>query len=130
MTPSFRHTLSAAAGAVLAISFVYTPAEMPKLGLCLFRKLTQLPCPGCGMTRAFCAISHGEFAAAWGFHPFGFGIYALTVALLLWPWIANSRPELERRIFASRVTALAGVAFIAGIFVFGGMRIWGLVHAS
>ena len=31
---------------------------------CLFRLATGLPCPSCGMTRAFCALGHGDVAAA------------------------------------------------------------------
>ena len=32
--------------------------------LCLFRAATRLPCPSCGMTRAFCGIAHGDLPAA------------------------------------------------------------------
>ena len=50
-------------GAILAAS------RMPGDGdtgvpLCLFRWVTGLPCPSCGMTRAFHAIAHGDLSAA------------------------------------------------------------------
>ena len=31
---------------------------------------TGLPCPGCGMTRAFVKLLHLDFAGAWTMHPF------------------------------------------------------------
>jgi hypothetical protein len=130
MSPSLRNTLSIAAGTALAISFVWTPSTMPKLGLCLFRRVTELPCPGCGLTRSFCAISHGDFPGAWGFHPFGFAFYALALTLVVWPLVAGARPELERRILGSRVTSIVGVLLLLAMFAFGGARIWTLVHAA
>jgi hypothetical protein len=68
--------------AVFAVSAVWSPKDLPGFVLCPFRAVTGLPCPGCGMTRAFCAIGHGDFASAFGFNvlaPFVF-----LAALLLW----------------------------------------------
>jgi hypothetical protein len=53
-------------------------------GLCLFHRLTGLECPGCGMTRAFHAISHGQFAHAVDFNIFSPLVYALFLGILLW----------------------------------------------
>lgn len=36
--------------------------------VCLFRNLFGRPCPGCGMTRAFFSLLHGDFAAAWEYN--------------------------------------------------------------
>ena len=36
---------------------------------CLFRKLTGVPCPGCGMTRAHLAVLRLDFRAAFYYHP-------------------------------------------------------------
>lgn len=37
--------------------------------ICLLRRVADLPCPGCGMTRAFVHLAHGEWAAALADHP-------------------------------------------------------------
>ncbi len=42
-------------------------------GVCYFRNITGLPCPGCGMTRSFLYILQGEFVQAWEMHPFAYG---------------------------------------------------------
>ncbi len=36
---------------------------------CLFRRGLQLPCPGCGLTRAFGLLASGDLAAAIRMHP-------------------------------------------------------------
>jgi hypothetical protein len=51
--------------------------------LCLLRQLTGLPCPTCGLTRAFCSISRGGFAEAVAFHPLGPLVYVIFLALLV-----------------------------------------------
>lgn len=37
---------------------------------CPFAKLTGLPCPGCGMTRAMMAMLHGDWLLVMRLHPF------------------------------------------------------------
>lgn len=42
------------------------PENLPSL--CLVRNLTGMECPGCGISRAFWAVCHGEPAKAYGFN--------------------------------------------------------------
>ncbi|MGH9360705.1 MAG: DUF2752 domain-containing protein [Thermoanaerobaculia bacterium] len=37
--------------------------------LCLLRRAFDLPCPGCGMTRALASLAHGDWAGAMALHP-------------------------------------------------------------
>lgn len=37
--------------------------------MCIFKAMTGLPCPGCGMTRAFLRLFHGDLEGALYFHP-------------------------------------------------------------
>ena len=46
---------------------------------CVFRRITGIPCPGCGMTRAHLAALRLDFQAAFYYHPLWF----LPVPLML-----------------------------------------------
>jgi len=51
-------------------------------GMCTFRRMFGLPCPGCGLTRSFVALAGGDLAAGWRFNPAGpllFGLVAVQV---------------------------------------------------
>lgn len=47
---------------------------------CMFRKLTGIECPGCGMTRAAHALLNGRISDAFAFNPVG--IILLPLAML------------------------------------------------
>ncbi|MGI4789608.1 MAG: DUF2752 domain-containing protein [Janthinobacterium lividum] len=55
-------------------------AHLPSI--CLFYNLTGLPCPGCGLTRAFVCIGHGQWRESLHWHPLGWLIYGIFG--LLW----------------------------------------------
>jgi len=70
--------------AVFCASFLL-PAGKIGLGVCAFKEMTGLPCPGCGLTRSFISISHGQFAEAFRMHPLGPFIYlALGFYMVKW----------------------------------------------
>lgn len=56
----------------LAILHVWVPPEGVGSSICLFRRLSGVPCPGCGMTRAFAHLAKGEWLEAARDHPFSF----------------------------------------------------------
>lgn len=86
---------------VFAVSAWWRPSELPALTLCPFRALTGWPCPGCGMTRAFCALGHGDWRAALGFN----ALSPFVLLAFVWMWaraaatlfgLAAARTFLER----------------------------------
>lgn len=91
----FTYWTALGALAVLAISAIFTPESLPKLQVCAFKQYTGRPCPGCGLTRAYCAISHGRFADAFAFNPFSFILYAATILMVLWPLLTHQFPSLK-----------------------------------
>ena len=80
-------------GAVLAL--VHSGLKPSLLGVpCLFKAMTRLPCPSCGMTRSWEALGRLEFPLAFRMHPllaagyFALWLYvpyALGACLGLWP---------------------------------------------
>lgn len=54
-------------------------------GVCLFKRVTGVPCPSCGSTRSVLSILKGDFTEAILWNPFGI---LLTFILLVFPaWI-------------------------------------------
>ena len=111
-SPTHRTALfsALAAAGILAISALFTPDALPKFDLCTFHRLTGLPCPSCGLTRAFCAISHGDFAAAWRFNPFGFLFYAGVLAVPAWAAWKWRNPHLTPSPRWQRAAWIGGLA--------------------
>lgn len=58
---------------------------------CMTKVAWGMPCPGCGMTRAFIALGHGRVGDAWAFNPAAFLIYPVVVFQLPWRWIQLRR---------------------------------------
>ncbi len=82
--------------------------------ICLFRRATGIPCPGCGLTRSFAALAKGHFRLAFGFHPFAFAIALEVLAVyLVWGWLALNRRSWPER-WSKRVGPLA-VGHIAAL---------------
>ena len=84
MRPATLLTLGLAVAALLPVSFVTSGPSV-----CPFKLLTGLPCPGCGMTRSVVTLLHGDLGASLYYHPLGFVIVGLAVALALadaWFW--------------------------------------------
>ena len=47
--------------------------------VCLWRRMLGWNCPGCGLTRSFVSLAHGDVAAAWRFHLVGPLLFAAVV---------------------------------------------------
>jgi hypothetical protein len=94
-------------------------AEATRLGLvlCPFRRLTHLPCPGCGMTRALLALIRGDLHAALAFHPL-----SPLVAVALGAWWANSLLEASGRPRIARVPV--AVIRLSWVGVAAALMLW------
>ena len=104
--------------------------------LCPFRALTGLPCPGCGLTRSWVFLGHGDLAGAFGFNAFGpvfFMLMLLATGVALWTLISRRTGLWER--LGSVIRGPIGIAIIVGWLGYGVLRIvdaaagWGLFPA-
>ena len=73
------------AAAALLIAFLLPMPQNGAIGVlpsvCTFHLTTGLPCPGCGLTRSVVSCAHGQWAAAFHYHPLGPIIFAAFVGL-------------------------------------------------
>jgi hypothetical protein len=107
----------ALASAVLAIARALTPdpagfGTHTQLGLppCLFRVLTGLPCPSCGLTTAFAHMARLEITDALRAHALGPLLFALTLLLIpLSTWGMLRAWPVAHAIKRLRVARLAAI---------------------
>lgn len=118
---------SAFAAVALALSFFYAPESLPAIEVCTFRGLTGLPCPGCGLTRGFCAAAHGRFAQATAFHPFSLSLFGLALVLLAGPALLRLFPGLggkrAQTLLGRGAWLLAGALAVYGVWRM--VQLWG-----
>jgi len=116
--------LAWAAAAALAASFLVSPEGLPGFLVCPFHQVTGLPCPGCGLTRAFCCISRLQLLEAWHHNPFGFLFYVLALGLAARPLLGRRfAAGLGSRLSGSRTAFLVPVALVVALYAYGIFRI-------
>lgn len=69
-----------------------TVLGLPKL--CLFRNVTGIACPGCGMTRSLIATGHLHFEDALTFHPLGPVVFVILITYSL-SFLQRRRPDKQ-----------------------------------
>jgi len=101
------------------------PSGGAGIPVCLFHSLTGLPCPGCGLTRAFSSLLHGQVGAAFAYHPFVFLLLPLFVIMAAYNFFpAGARQGLESFFRAhDRGFRLGYHAVMYAFVVFGVLRL-------
>jgi hypothetical protein len=80
-------------GGILAISAMVPPYREARFQVCLFHLLLGISGPGCGMTRAFLFLGHGEFAAALEMNPSS----PLVYGMVLFFWVNSAMRVVSGR---------------------------------
>jgi len=88
------------------------PAHRPlPFDLCLFHRLTGLPCLTCGLTRSVCLILQGRWTEGIGMHPAGPIAVALAAGAAVW---LGLEATAMRPLAARLRTRIAGILLGAG----------------
>lgn len=77
--------------AAAAVLHLWVPGSGPETSFCFSRRVLGLPCPGCGLTRAFAHLAKGEWPAALAAHPLA-PVLAAEIVLL---WLVWGRAALR-----------------------------------
>ena len=107
--PMFHWVLLGLSFVVVGLSALLTLAEgplqvtipffnQPLPPLCSMQRLFGLDCPGCGLTRSFISLAHGQWRAACQFNPAGpfwFALVALQIPYRLLQLFRIQRGEAE-----------------------------------
>lgn len=126
--PLFHCVLLVLCSGVVLLSMLLSVRErtqvlLPVIGtplpeLCMMKRMTDgLGCPGCGMTRSFISIGHGDLARAWSYNPAGLWFYGIILfqipyrAAQLWR-IRRGLAELQLARVAQVSLAILAVVMI------------------
>ena len=117
--------LAGLALACLVAAFVLSPQAVASgPTICPFRLITGLPCPGCGLTRSWVALAHGDAAAAFSsnlFGPLAFAASFVFVGLTLTSPLTGVSPGALSRKRPLRVAARV---------VVGAWVVWAVLRAA
>lgn len=100
------------------VSVLVPPFEQNRFTICLFKNLTGVPCPSCGMTRAFLFLGHGQILKASTLNPLALplALAFLLQGARLWLRLATLHdyrlqlsPLLWRSAIAVAVTVSLGI---------------------
>ncbi|MBN1901209.1 DUF2752 domain-containing protein [Candidatus Sumerlaeota bacterium] len=87
--------------------------KIPLPGMCLSRSIFGVRCPGCGLTRSFVALAHGEWRQAFSYHRIGPVLYFYFLLLIffhLYGLLKKNQPLPRILLRAHQITALAIIA--------------------
>jgi len=88
--PSVLGTLGLFTGVIIPFGWI---EQGPPI--CMFKLMTGMPCPGCGLTRSVVALLHGDLTTSLHFHPLGVLFVLLVLVLAIvdgWVWWRAKRP--------------------------------------
>jgi hypothetical protein len=82
--------------------------------LCLFKHLTGVPCPTCGLTRGGVSLLKGRFVQAWLFNPLLFTILVLLFAAVVIRLVFGRAVQI-RLTQAEKIIALVSAGILLAV---------------
>ena len=106
---------------IFLISLLAPPFEQSRFTICLFKNLTGVPCPSCGMTRAFLFLGHGQILRAARLNPLVLPVAILLLlqgVRLLLRLATQTDYRLQLSPFLFRIVLTTAIAIILGLWFF------------
>ncbi len=110
--------------AIFVTSALWRPTD-DGIVLCPLRALTGYPCPGCGMTRAFSAIAHGELWRAVRYNPLSPVLFMAGVIV----WVGAAATILNWPRARAAVARLSPSAFAINVMLIV-VLVWWIVRLA
>lgn len=104
---------------VFILSALLRPSTGEYFTVCGFKNLTGLPCPGCGLTHSFCALTRGSIVEAFEFNLLGPLLYVVLALVWVRSWCVLLNREKAVRGFhriAERLNVVRAFAYAFAVF--------------
>lgn len=83
--------------------------------ICALRIIAGIPCPGCGLTRAFLLLLQGKVKEATVIHPFWLPVLAVFAAFLICRYFIVNDKKRKKAIY---IIGILAIVIFVGMFVF------------
>ena len=115
-------------GAAVAMAVIAIGCQAAGIRLCLFKRLTGIPCPTCGGTRAALHLLRGDPSAAWRSHPLA---TVLLLGVMVYAALSAARLASSRRLPVLQASPRAW-CWLGGILLALAALNWGylIAHAG
>jgi hypothetical protein len=111
--PLWAAVLAAVWGAAVAVAWGVSAWTAQPITLCLFKRVTHLPCPTCGSGRAALSLLRGDVMGAWLYNPLMVTFGAAAAIVLAtgsvtgkWPTLRLSKSQ-KRWLWVASALAVA-----------------------
>ncbi len=89
------------------------PFEFDGLSFCLFKWIFGLPCPGCGLSRAYLSLLNGQISAAFFYHPLFW-----LVPIIIGVGVFNKKHPILQRIHKSKWFYPLCIVLFIGVYAY------------
>jgi hypothetical protein len=107
-------------GGIVSFRLPVIGLDIPLADGCLSRKILGVSCPGCGLTRSFVAVAHGQFRLAFKYNAVGpalFILCMLQVPYRIWAYFREHTVKGRLKWVHDRLGAIVWVV-VATLFFF------------
>ena len=82
--------------------------------LCLTKRITGLPCPTCGMTRAFTSLMNGDLNMAFFYHPLWPLVIIIAIVFLLYK--LPKKPIINKKTF--KIILILSIILLIAVYIY------------
>jgi hypothetical protein len=68
----------------LYYSIIKNSTNTKSVEVCMFKQVTNIPCPSCGSTRSVISLTNGDFIGAIKINPVGYIVAAIMLVMPIW----------------------------------------------